>query len=59
MRKKPELHIVVDDEGVRCVQLVGPVDSHPIAHDIYLRIRDLIARLNADIKKKSDIEKIN
>jgi len=57
MRKKPELHIVVDDQGVRSVQLVGPVDSHAIAHDIYLRIRDLIARLNTDIQKELDMEK--
>jgi len=59
MRNKPELHIVIDQEGVRSIQLIGPVETHSIAHEIYLKIRHLIAELDVEITEELKRENIN
>ncbi|HEX3037276.1 MAG TPA: hypothetical protein VHT73_19500 [Thermodesulfobacteriota bacterium] len=51
MSQKIELHIVVDEKGIRSVQIIGPPEVHPEGHDMYFKIRHLIPSLNQEIQK--------
>ncbi len=52
MMPKVELHIVLDGDGVRSVQIIGPPEVHPEGHDLYFSIRDLILEFDKIIQKR-------
>ncbi|MGE5446645.1 MAG: hypothetical protein ACM3SR_18935 [Ignavibacteriales bacterium] len=52
MKTKVELHIVIDREGVRSVQIIGPSEVHPEGHDLYFQIRDLILELDRQLQER-------
>lgn len=52
MKAQVELHIVVDREGVRGVQIIGPSDIHPEGHDLYFSIRDLVIQFDKSVQKR-------
>lgn len=56
MKTRAELHIVIDREGVRSVQIIGSPEFHPEGHDLYFKVRHLIPKLNQEIQNllKSD-----
>lgn len=57
MRQTVELHIVIDKEGMRGVQIIGPFETHPQGHDLYFKIRDLVRDFNKAIQKRLMQEK--
>lgn len=46
------LNIIVDEEGVEKVQIIGTAEEHTKGHEFYMRIRDLILRLNKEIQER-------
>ena len=52
MRQKIELHIVLDRDGVRGVQIIGPSETHLEGHDIYFNIRDLVLEFDRAVQKR-------
>jgi hypothetical protein len=57
MRKITELHIVVDFDRVKCVQIMGPPDTHREGHELYLKITDLVKIFDKLFKKDCKKEK--
>ncbi len=51
MSPNAELHIIVDKDGVRSVQIMGPTEVHPDGHDLYFKIRHLIPQLDQEIQR--------
>ncbi|MGE5446515.1 MAG: hypothetical protein ACM3SR_18275 [Ignavibacteriales bacterium] len=52
-RKGAELHIIVNqEEGISCVQIVGPIETHSEGHDLYFRIMDLVQDFDKAIQKR-------
>jgi len=58
MRLKPELHIVIDNDGVKSVQIIGPPEIQSEGHNIYFKIRDLIPEFNKKILNRINGEEI-
>ena len=52
MRKNTEIHIVIDFEGIRCVQVVGDSNNHEAGHDLYFKIKDLITDWDSQVKER-------
>lgn len=52
MNDKTELKIIIDHQGIRCVQIIGAPDTHKAGHDLYLKIIDLIQDFDNEIKKR-------
>jgi len=52
MRKNTEIHIVIDFEGIRCVQVVGDSNNHEVGHDLYFKIKDLITDWDSQVKER-------
>lgn len=50
--KNAVLHIVLDRDGINCVQIVGPAETHAEGHDLYFKIRDLIQDLDRQIQER-------
>jgi hypothetical protein len=58
-KKSTELHIVVNqEEGISCVQIVGPVENHPEGHNFYFKIMDLVQALDKAIQNRIEEYKI-
>jgi hypothetical protein len=51
MKSKVELHIVIDKDGIRSVQIMGPTEVHQEGHDLYFKIRHLIPQLDQEIQR--------
>ena len=51
-KETAQLHIIVDGEGLICVRIVGPPDSHKEIHDLYFRIKCFIEELDVKIKNE-------
>ncbi len=51
-KKSAEFHIVIDRDGICCVQIVGPAEVHAEGHEIYLQIRDLVQKLDKEIQER-------
>ncbi len=52
-KKGAELHIIVNkEEGVSCVQIVGPTSTHPEGHELYFKIMDLVQSLDRAIQER-------
>jgi len=51
MKAKVELRIVINEDGIRGVQVTGPSEVQMDGHDIYLKIRHLIPLLDKEIQK--------
>lgn len=47
-----EIHIIVDKDGVNSIQIVGPTETHPNGHDLYLHIRDLVQDFDRAIQQR-------
>lgn len=52
MRQKAELHVVIDLDGVRSVQIIGPSEVHSEGHDLYFNIRDLVMEFDRAVQKR-------
>ncbi len=53
IRKGAEIHIIVNkEEGVSCVQIVGPTGTHREAHDLYFKILDLVQNFDKTIQDR-------
>lgn len=50
--KKAEVHIVLDLEGISCVQIAGPTEVHPEGHNLYMQIRDLVQEFDRQVKER-------
>jgi hypothetical protein len=59
MKAKVELHIVVDEDGVKGVQIIGPSEVHVEGHHMYFRIRHLIPELDQEIRRLLQDKQIN
>jgi hypothetical protein len=58
--KKAEVHIILDLEGVNCVQIVGPTEVHPEGHNLYMLIRDLVQEFDKSVRDRlEDKQKTN
>lgn len=55
MKEKVELHIIIDEDGVRGVQIIGPTEVHPEGHDMYFKIRGLISELDYKITRLLEV----
>lgn len=51
-QKNALLHIVLDKDGINCVQIVGPIEAHAEGHDLYFKIRDLVQELDRQIQER-------
>jgi len=51
-RKNFELHIILDLDGINCVQIVGSADKQEEGHCMYFTIRDLVQAFDAEVKKR-------
>jgi len=51
-RKNFEIHIVLDTEGINCVQIVGSAEKQEEGHCMYFTIRDLVQAFDAEVKKR-------
>lgn len=52
MKTSVELHIVLDSEGVSCVKIMGPPDTHNEHHELYLKIVDLVKEFDKIVQKR-------
>ncbi|MGE5445805.1 MAG: hypothetical protein ACM3SR_14625 [Ignavibacteriales bacterium] len=52
MSPKVELHIVIDHDGIRGVQIIGPSETHLQGHDLYFNIRDLVLEFDMAVQKR-------
>ena len=52
MGKKVEIHLVIDIDGLRSVQIIGPPEVHPEGHDLYFSIRDLVLDFDKIIQRR-------
>lgn len=50
--QKAFVHIIVDEQGVDSIQIVGPSESHSQAHDLYFLIRDLVMEFDKGIRER-------
>lgn len=58
--KKAEIHIILDLEGVNCVQIVGPTEIHSEGHNLYMQIRDLVHEFDRAVKERlENKQKVN
>ncbi len=51
-QKNAVLHIVLDRDGIECVQIVGPAETHSKGHDLYFKIRDLVEEFDRQIHER-------
>jgi len=51
MKTKPEVHIVVDGDGLRSIQIIGNRDAQILGHRLYLTIQNLLPNLDKEIQK--------
>jgi len=51
MRQRTELHIVIDQEGIKSVQIVGNAENQNIGHELYLKIHHLIPDFDQKIQR--------
>jgi len=53
IKKGVELHVIISPaDGVACVQIVGPTDTHPEGHDLYFRILDLVQEFDKKVQTR-------
>jgi len=52
MKTKCELNIVIDKTGIKRVEIVGPIETHPEGHQLYFALQDLFKRLDAEIQMR-------
>ena len=50
--KKVEVHVILDWEGVNCIQIIGAAEVHPEGHDLYMQIRDLVQEFDKAVQKR-------
>ena len=51
-QRSAELHIIINKEGVTCVQIVGPIETHPEGHALYCKILDLVQKLDKEMQER-------
>lgn len=51
MKTKPEVHIVIDEDGLKLIQIIGNYETQILGHQLYLKIQPLLANLDKDIQK--------
>lgn len=59
MKEKFELHVVIDEEGVRSVQIIGPSEAHQEGHAMYFKLQHLFPELDKQIKEILKNEECN
>ncbi len=52
MPKNLELHIIVDEDGIKAIQILGTAEEHPKGHSLYMKIQDLILQFDREIQKR-------
>lgn len=52
MPNKLEIQIVIDNEGVKCVRIVGSSEEHKTGHSLYIQLLDLIENFDKEIQKR-------
>jgi len=58
MKAKPEVHIVVDGDGLKSIQIIGTPEAQILGHHLYLTIQNLLPNLDKDIQKALKRNKI-
>jgi len=51
MKTKPEVHIVVDGDGLRSIQIIGNHEAQILGHHLYLTIQNLLPNLDKKIQE--------
>jgi len=51
-RKNFELHIILDMDGVSCVQIVGSAEKQEEGHALYFKIRDLVTTFDKEVQER-------
>jgi len=55
--KQAEVHIVLDWDGVNCIQILGPAEAHPRGHALYTQIQDLVSEFDEAIRVRLNQQK--
>ena len=47
-----EIHIVLDTEGISCVQILGSAEKQEEGHALYFKIRDLVTTFDKEVQER-------
>lgn len=46
------MHLVIDSDGIECIQIVGAAESHDGSQALYYKLLDVIQAFDKEIHKK-------